>query len=170
MGLDAWEGQPRPDALLSLSTFLSDDGSHVLNYAQWTDDDAHRARVRHRRPATISRIDESIPGIRRPGVTRYTRHRSYVSDGTAGRQPGLLVTPTFATTGPAAQHTLADLVIDALERARVPGLLGAHLHLSKDGSRVLNLAEWADTASWREFAGGDVAARLHRSLVNAPAP
>ncbi|WP_030375326.1 antibiotic biosynthesis monooxygenase [Streptomyces rimosus] len=198
--LDAWEGQPRPDAMLSLSTFLSDDGSHVLNYAQWTDDDAHREWVRHRRPATVSRIDESIPGIRRPGVTRYTRYRSYAPEGTAGRPPGLLVTPTFATTGPAVQHALADLVIDALERERVPGLLGAHLHLSKDGGRVLNFAEWADTAAWREFAGGGAAARLraaisavegvtadtaaptapgragvthyrlHRSLVNVPAP
>ncbi|MFH8406625.1 antibiotic biosynthesis monooxygenase [Streptomyces sp. NPDC018019] len=164
--LDAWEGQPRPGAMLSLSTFLSDDGGHVLNYAQWTDDDAHREWVRHRRPAAVSRIDESIPGIRRPGVARYARYRSYVPDGTPDRHPGLLVTPTFTTTGPAVQRALADTMLDALERERLPGLLGAHLHLAKDGSRVLNFAEWADTAAWREFAGSGAAARL-RAAVSA---
>ncbi|MFH8348142.1 antibiotic biosynthesis monooxygenase [Streptomyces sp. NPDC018045] len=201
--IHAWEQQARPAAMLSLSTFLSDDGSHVLNYAQWTDDDAHREWVRHQRPAAISRIDESIPGIRRPGVTRYARYRSYAPEGTPGRRPALLVTPTFATAGPAAQRALADTVLDALERAAAPGLLGAHLHLSKDGGRVLNYAEWEGFDAWRAFVAGGAADRLraaaegvagvtalaalaaapafpvqssvphyrlHRSLVNVPAP
>ncbi|MEU2794715.1 antibiotic biosynthesis monooxygenase [Streptomyces sp. NPDC007100] len=166
--LDAWEGQPRPDAMLSLSTFLSVDGSHVLNYAQWTDDDAHREWVRHRRPATISRIDESIPGIQRPGLVRYTRYRSYVSQGTPDRHPGLLVTPAFATTGPAPQRALADAVIASLEEEQVPGLLGAHFHLSKDGSRVVNFAEWEDAAAWQEFAANGTAARLHAAVSSVP--
>ncbi|MFD7662202.1 antibiotic biosynthesis monooxygenase [Streptomyces sp. NPDC059788] len=162
--LDTWERQQRPAAMLSLSAFLSGDGSHVLNYAQWTDDDAHREWVRHRRPAAIDRIDELIPGIRRPGVTRYARYGSYVFQGTPGRRPGLLVTPTFTTTGPAAQRALADTVLAALEREEVPGLLGAHLHLSKGGGSVLNYAEWEDDGAWRDFAASGAADRLRAAI------
>ncbi|MCZ0974956.1 hypothetical protein O1L55_34325 [Streptomyces albulus] len=52
--LTAWEGEPRPAAMLALTTFLSTDGGHVLNYAQWTDDAAHREWVRTRRPAALA--------------------------------------------------------------------------------------------------------------------
>ncbi|MET9294760.1 antibiotic biosynthesis monooxygenase [Streptomyces sp. NPDC003077] len=161
---DEWEAQERPDAMLSLTAFLSLDGTHVLNYAQWRDDDAHREWVRTRRPAAIDRIDRDLPPIERPGVWRGTVYRSYVadaaSDGGGAPRPGLLVTPTFATTGPAAQRALADAVVETLARERVPGLLGAHFHLAKDGGSVLNHAEWTGHEAWRAFAAGPVSRRL----------
>ncbi|WP_167828971.1 hypothetical protein [Streptomyces sp. MZ04] len=40
-----------------------------------------------------------MPGIERPGVVRYALHRSYAPLESAGRRPGVLVTPTFETEG-----------------------------------------------------------------------
>ncbi|WP_438485874.1 antibiotic biosynthesis monooxygenase family protein [Streptomyces sp. S186] len=172
--LDAWEHQPRPDAMLALATFLSTDGSHVLNYAQWTDDEAHREWVRTRRPAAIRPIDEAIPGIRRPGLIRYRRYRSYVSEERATRAPGFLLTPAFATTGPDAQRALADAVLRMLAEQPIPGMLGAHFHFSHDGGRVLNYGEWADVSAWRAFTDSDAPARLRAAIEAlsgvAPAP
>lgn len=172
--LDVWNTEERPDAMLSLTTFLGADGRHVLNYAQWTDDEAHREWVRTRRPAAIGRVDAAIPGIRRPGLVRYRAYRSHVPERTSGQLPTLMVTPTFTTTGPAAQRALADAVIDALARERVPGLLGAHFHLSQDGGQVLNYAEWEGMAAWQAFAENGTSERLQRVVAAlegvSPAP
>ncbi|MGG2458668.1 antibiotic biosynthesis monooxygenase [Streptomyces sp. RGM 3693] len=166
--LAAWEEQQRPAAMLALTTFLSTDGSHVLNYAQWKDDAAHREWVRTRRPAAIGPIDRAIPGIRRPALIRYRRHRSHVAEERATRTPAFLVTPTFATTGPEAQRTLADTALRIVAEEPVPGLLGAHFHLSQDGGRVLNYGEWVDASAWRTFAAGATAARLRATIEALP--
>ncbi|MFG2206020.1 antibiotic biosynthesis monooxygenase [Streptomyces sp. NPDC048638] len=152
--LGEWERQSRPAAMLSLSVFLSADGSHLLHYAQWTSDDAHREWARTRRPAVAGRIDTALPGIRRPGLVRYVRTHSWVAPERAGRAPALLTTPAFATAGPGVQRALADHLADELARAQVPGLLGAHLHLSRDGGRVVIFAEWGDRSAWRAFTEG----------------
>ncbi|MCL7492671.1 antibiotic biosynthesis monooxygenase [Streptomyces sp. MCA2] len=161
--LAEWERQKRPDAMLALTTFLSTDGSHVLNYAQWTDDGAHREWARTVRPAAVGRIDAAVTGIRRPGLTRYRRHRSHVPEG-PGPRPALLVTPAFATTGPDAQRALADTVVGTLDREPVPGLLGVHVHLSQDGARVLLYQEWAGASAWRESTGHGASARLRATI------
>ncbi|MFD9814354.1 antibiotic biosynthesis monooxygenase [Streptomyces sp. NPDC059080] len=163
--LAAWEAQERPDAMLSLTVFLGLDGTEVLHYAQWTGDEAHREWARAHRPAALAPVDAAIPGIRRPGLVRYRLDRSHVPEGASDRPPGLLVTPVFVTTGPEARRALADTVLAELAEARVPGLLGAHLHVSEDGSRVLNHAEWEDHAAWRAFADGPVSARLAERIA-----
>ncbi|MCK7625815.1 antibiotic biosynthesis monooxygenase [Streptomyces sp. RS10V-4] len=167
--LDAWEKQRRlPDAMLALAVFLSTDGTHVLHYAQWTDDEAHREWARAARPAALVPIDEAIPGIRRPGVVRYRRYRSHVPERPGAPRPGFVATPAFATTGPDTQRALAGTVVERLARERVPGLLGAHFHLSEDGTRVLNHAEWTDRSAWEEFAAGGVSARLREAIGALP--
>ncbi|WP_382465263.1 antibiotic biosynthesis monooxygenase [Streptomyces noursei] len=166
--LTAWEGEPRPAAMLALTTFLSTDGGHVLNYAQWTDDAAHREWVRTRRPAALAPVDAALPGIRRPGVIRYRRYRSHVAEERATRTPTFLVTPTFATTGPDAQRALADTVLRMVAEEPAPGLLGAHFHFSQDGRRVLNFREWSSGSAWRAFAGGALPVRLRAAIEALP--
>ncbi|MGW8400412.1 antibiotic biosynthesis monooxygenase [Streptomyces lydicus] len=172
--LAEWEHRQRPDAMLSLTAFLSTDGSHVLNYAQWTNDEDHREWVRTGRPAVVRRIDRALAGIRRPGPVRYRCHRSHVPAETAGLRPGLLVTPAHSTDGPAAQRAVADTVDAVLREERVPGLLGVHVHLSRDGRRVLRYTEWTDEAAWHAYAGQGSSARLDAALAGlrgvAPAP
>ncbi|KUL53356.1 antibiotic biosynthesis monooxygenase [Streptomyces sp. NRRL F-4489] len=166
--LAAWEARRRPDAMLALTALLSTDGTHVLYYAQWTDDEAHREWARTARPAAIEPIDRAIPGIHRPGVVRYRRYRSHTPEEAVRARPGYVATPAFATTGPDAQRALADTVIGLLEKEHVPGLLAAHFHASKDGTRVLNVAEWASGSAWEEFAAGGVSARLREAIGALP--
>ncbi|MEU7581541.1 antibiotic biosynthesis monooxygenase [Streptomyces sp. NPDC041068] len=150
--IEGWQDEERPDAMLSITTFLGEDGTQVLNYAQWTDDDAHLAWARARRAQGVSKVDRIVPGIRRPGLLRYALHGSYAPEENVGRTPKALVTPAFETDGPKSQRALGDTVIAMLERLRPAGLLAAHIHASKDGRRVLDHAEWEDLAAWRSFA------------------
>ncbi|MEU6121781.1 antibiotic biosynthesis monooxygenase [Streptomyces sp. NPDC047123] len=157
--IEEWEHLERPAGMLSFTTFLSENGREVLNYAQWTCDDAHRAWARAvRRSEDLSRVDRMVLGIERPGEVRYALYRSYATEQRRDRAPGALVTPTFETEGPACQRAFVDRVVDILERTRPPGLLAAHFHTSKDGRRVLNHAEWKDLAAWRRYteSGGTV--------------
>ncbi|MET7359957.1 antibiotic biosynthesis monooxygenase [Streptomyces sp. NPDC005562] len=153
--IEEWEQQERPAGMLSFTTFLSENGREVLNYAQWTDDDSYRRWTRAAKSAEDrGKVDRMVLGTERPGEVRYAIYRSYAPDEGADRDPGALVTPMFETEGPDSQRAFVDGVIGILERTRPPGLLAAHFHTSKDGRRVLNHAEWADLASWRRFNEG----------------
>lgn len=172
--MDEWQHRDRPDALLSLTTFLSHDGSHVLNYAQWTSDAEHHSWLSTRRQALVGRIDEAFPDIQRPGPVRYMLYGSYSPKETAEREPGVVTAPTFTTDGPEAQRALADAALDWLERRRPTGLIAAHLHLAKDGTKVLNYMEWARASDQRSLttdsAFGAFRYRPHKILVNVPSP
>ncbi|MFB9909466.1 antibiotic biosynthesis monooxygenase [Allokutzneria oryzae] len=164
--LGEWDRADRPDAMLALYALLSLDGDHVLYYAQWTDDEAHEEFVRTKRPELVRRIDAGVPGIERPGLTRYRLHRSCRSDITT--RPGLVVGVRFETDGPVAQKALADLVVERLEAERVPGMISANFHLSKDGTKVLNYAEWTDEDAYHAFTAGTVSPALRESIDEIP--
>ncbi|MFH8610924.1 antibiotic biosynthesis monooxygenase [Streptomyces sp. NPDC018029] len=153
--IEEWEHQERPAAMLSFTTFLSENGREVLNYAQWTDDDSHREWARAAQNSEqLSRVDRMVLGIERPGEVRYSLYRSYATEERAESTPGALVTPIFETDGPDRQRAFIDGVVAILERTRPPGLLAAHFHTSKDGRLVLNHGEWRDMSAWRRFTEG----------------
>ncbi|MEV0253408.1 antibiotic biosynthesis monooxygenase [Streptomyces sp. NPDC050732] len=153
--IEEWEHQERPAAMLSFTTFLSENGREVLNYAQWTDDDSHREWARAAQNSEdMSRVDRMVLGIERPGEVRYSLYRSYATEERAESTPGALVTPIFETDGPDRQRAFIDGVVAILERTRPPGLLAAHFHTSKDGRLVLNHGEWRDMSAWRRFTEG----------------
>jgi hypothetical protein len=56
------------------------DGTRVLNYAEWTDEDAHRRMVEADSTPTDdewkTRISTGTPGVRFTGFTRYHLHHS----------------------------------------------------------------------------------------------
>ncbi|MER7009847.1 hypothetical protein ABT324_00265 [Saccharopolyspora sp. NPDC000359] len=142
-----WKLAPWPDAFRSLNCFVSLDGESVLNYAQWTDDDAHREFVRTRRPTLVRGIDEAVPGIERPGLVRYRLRTS----GTAADRPEGEVIAVFVLASDGFEHA-ERLVAEAQARLGtppdlLPGLRAAHFHTSTDGSRVLIYEEWADERS-----------------------
>ncbi|MER0242843.1 antibiotic biosynthesis monooxygenase [Streptomyces sp. HSW2009] len=197
--VDSWERLDRPAAMLALAVLLSTDGSRVLNYAQWTNDEDHHAFVRTQRPALVRAIDDALPGIERPGLTRYRLYDSYRAPaaGSAGGPAvgpavGAIVTGEFETAGPEAQRVLADTIHAGLRSAATPapGLVAAHFHLSTDGSRVLNYVEWTEFDAWEAFNGSTAAKDLadtvralpdvtplgptlyrpYRSVINVPAP
>lgn len=64
-----------PPGLISANFHISIDGTGVLNYAEWTDEEAHRA-VESPSPTVVVRITEGVPGVRPVGFKRYRPYRS----------------------------------------------------------------------------------------------
>jgi len=149
----AWERVPWPQGLLSYTLLVGTDGDTVLHYSQWTSEAAIREFVQTARPQWVRGIDDAIPGIERRGVVTYRLYRSGVRDGTPP-VPGCIVAVTVEFDGPDAQRLRRwiDTVFDALEAEAGPhpGGISGHFHVSTDGTRVLNYAEWTDEAAHRE--------------------
>ncbi|MGH8880970.1 MAG: antibiotic biosynthesis monooxygenase family protein [Stackebrandtia sp.] len=139
-----WRELATTPGFLSLSSFGSLDGDHILNYAQWTDDESHRRFARTDRPELVARIDAAVPGIERPGVRRYRLHRSV--DFKADWQPGCVVVIQFDTDSATRAEELVDAIIARQDR-RPEGACYAHFHIGKDGTRMLNYAGFRDVRS-----------------------
>ncbi|KND44818.1 MULTISPECIES: antibiotic biosynthesis monooxygenase [Streptomyces] len=145
---DTWQSRPWPtDGLLGYFVYTADDGSGLLHYSQWADEQAYEAFVRTRRQERNDAIDTAVPGIERVGLGRYRRYRSLTGDGDrADRVPGcvVIVDVEFEGPDPARQRAWVDAVEEALaaEPHPHPGGISAHFHLATDGTRVLNYAEW----------------------------
>lgn len=128
--LARWSRTAMPQGLVSLSVFASLDGEALLAYAQWTGDDAYSAYLRTAERGPLDLID----------AVRYRLFRSM--DDTRG-EPGCVITATFDVDGPERQRHIVNALAGAASRVEpFPGALSAHFHLSVDGTRVLNYAEW----------------------------
>lgn len=140
--LDEWENNPWPEGFISLNCFASSDGSTVLNYAQWTCDEAHRAFVRCARPRLARNIDEVVPGICRPGVLRYRLYGGGIAP--EHQTPGCFVFADTQANSPAEARAWVNDAFVALrsQDEPVPGLLATHFHLSEHSARVFIYTEW----------------------------
>ncbi|UUU34768.1 antibiotic biosynthesis monooxygenase [Streptomyces sp. CA-210063] len=144
---DTWERRPWPaDGLLGYFIYTAEDGSGLLHYSQWADEQAYEAFVRTRRQERNDAIDTAVPGIERVGLGRYRHYRSLTRDDRAARVPGcvVIVDVEFDGPDPARQRAWVDAVEEALsvEPNPHPGGISTHFHVSTDGTRVLNYAEW----------------------------
>ncbi|MYR40637.1 antibiotic biosynthesis monooxygenase [Streptomyces sp. SID5910] len=140
-----WERRPWPaEDLLSYHVYTGHDGSTLLHHSQWASEHAYEAFVKTHRQERVDEIDTLVPGIERLGLGRYRRHRS----GTRAHAPVpgcvVIVDVEFDGPDPDRQRAWIDAVFDALasEPEPAPGGISAHFHLSTDGTRVLNYAEW----------------------------
>ncbi len=59
------ESSPQPQGLLSINLFACSGGETVLNYAQWTSDEAYHEFARIHGRSRIDKIDRAVPGIER---------------------------------------------------------------------------------------------------------
>lgn len=145
---DTWLRRPWPtDGLSGYFVYAAEDGSGLLHYSQWVDEQAYEAFVRTRRQERNDAIDTAVPGIQRVELGRYRHYRSLTRDGDrAARVPGCVVIVDIEFDGPdpARQRAWVDAVEEALaaEPNPHPGGISAHFHLGTDGTRVLNYAEW----------------------------
>lgn len=148
----AWERAPWPRGLLSVNLFASTDGTTVLLYAQWTGDDAYQEFVRNHRQSRADQIDRAVPGIKRSGPVNYRLYRSGVREGAP--PPGCIVIVSVEFDGPdrQRQRQWVDTVFEALEAEAElhPGGISGHFHVSTDGTRVLNYAEWINEEAHRD--------------------
>ncbi|MFB6828482.1 antibiotic biosynthesis monooxygenase [Streptomyces hydrogenans] len=162
----AWESREWPDlGLLSYSVLAGTDGDTLLHYSQWTEQDAYDAFVRTYRDDRNAEIDAAVPGIERVELRRYGAvHRSTARRATAtGAPPGVVVIVEAdfdAAAGGAGQreewvdHVFAALEEDAATRPASGGISG-RFHLSVEGDRVLNYAEWESERAHADWLADD---------------
>ncbi|CAL9413361.1 hypothetical protein SUDANB108_01706 [Streptomyces sp. enrichment culture] len=141
----AWERRPWPTGdLLGYHVYAGHDGDTLLHYSQWRSEQAYEAFVKTHRQERVDEIDTAVPGIERVWLGRYRRYRSARRDDAP--VPGCVVIVDVRFDGPDAQRQRAwvDAVFEALESEPEPhpGGISAHFHVSTDGTRVLNYAEW----------------------------
>ncbi|NDZ76012.1 antibiotic biosynthesis monooxygenase [Streptomyces sp. SID10362] len=150
-----WERRPWPaDDLRGYHVYTGHDGSTLLHHSQWASEQAYETFVldptaaspRAHRQERVDEIDTAVPGIERLGLGRYRRHRSLTREDGAAPVPGciVIVDVEFEGPDPERQRAWVDAVCEALasEPDPHPGGISAHFHLSTDGTRVLNYAEW----------------------------
>ena len=145
----AWDSLPWPETLLSIAWLASFDGQDALAYVQWRDDSEFEAYGRTHRPFLAAHFKAALPELTPAPPVFYRRYRSGTRPDAP--EPGCIVAVSVEFDGPdeARQRAWVDAVFDALASEPDPpaGGLGAHFHLSLDGTRVLNYAEWIDEAS-----------------------
>jgi hypothetical protein len=193
--IDAWSRTTWPDGLVAVTTLVSLDGDAVLQYAQWTSLVAHQAFEQRHGEDWATHVATTAPQTTRQAPVTYRLYRSGVRE--HAPTPGCIVVVTVEFDAPdeRRQREWIDLVFDVLASEAQPaaGGISGHFHVSIDGVRVLNYAEWVDEAShraaiersgqgavglnprWREVqrypgirSSGFRRYHLHRSLVSEP--
>ncbi len=161
-----WEKRPWPaEGLLGYYVHTGNDGSTLLHQSQWRSEQDYEAFVKVHRQERVDEIDVAVPGIERIGLDRYRRCRSAVRPSET-RVPGCLVIVEveFEGADPERQRAWVDAVFEALESEPDPhpGGISAHFHLSTDGTKVINYAEWESAEAHIEAMaapGGGVGSR-----------
>lgn len=148
----AWRGR-WPEGLLGYRCLLGEDGGSVLHVTRWTGEAAARGFAGGGKGAWARDVDAAAPGIERRGVTAYRWYRG-TTPVEAPPPAGCVVTVTVTLERPGAgrqrawvDHVFAAAGTDAA--SPTAGLLAAHFHLSLDGIRILNLAEWTTPEAHR---------------------
>ncbi|MFI1399730.1 antibiotic biosynthesis monooxygenase [Streptomyces sp. NPDC020681] len=151
----AWQSGDWPDVgLLSYTVHIGEDGRTLLHYSQWTDEQAYQEFFGAFRDDRNAEIDAAVPGIERLGLRSYELYRSGDHGVDDRRIPGCVVIVDVEFDGPdaARQRAWVDAVFEALasEPQPHPGGISGHFHISPDGARVLNYAEWESADAHRE--------------------
>ncbi|WP_305787333.1 antibiotic biosynthesis monooxygenase [Symbioplanes lichenis] len=132
--LAARRREPWPEGLLTWSVFVDADGEKVRDYAQWS-------------------VEPTLPDLTIAGAESHDRAVYRLHRGTTPGpvEPGAVVFIRADTTDAGRARTWIDAVFAALAGGTdlPPGGLGAFFHISTDGSRVLNYAEWESPEAHR---------------------
>lgn len=131
------EKEPWPAGLISFNTLASTDGEASLVYTQWAEGAAD--------PGLVRRVSGGDP-------VEYRLYRSGIRENSP--VPGCIVVVSVEFDGADAQRLRrwVDTVFGALASEDKPaaGGISGHFHVSTDGTRVLNYAEWTDEQSHRD--------------------
>ncbi|MET7495985.1 antibiotic biosynthesis monooxygenase [Streptomyces sp900116325] len=144
---EVWGGRDWPHpGLLSYTVHTGDDGKTLFHYSQWSGEGAYQEFLASGRDARSADIDASVPGIRRLGLHTYDLYRSTAPRDGDAPEPGcvVIVDVEFDAPDKARQRDWVDTVFEAIgtDPAPAPGGISGHFHVSVDGTRVLNYAEW----------------------------
>ncbi|WP_329140048.1 antibiotic biosynthesis monooxygenase [Streptomyces sp. NBC_01476] len=139
-----WRATAWPAGILSFSAYLSTEHDTVLTYVQTAGGGVHRA------------FTAGLKGLAGAETVEYTLHRAIVLDA-AAPAPASFVVASFDVDGPGPQESIVASIAGALEHAPAgqhPGMISANFHLSTDGTRVLNYAEWTSDEAHIAFLDG----------------
>ncbi|MEV6649570.1 antibiotic biosynthesis monooxygenase [Streptomyces sp. NPDC051219] len=144
---EAWRSRPWPsEGLLSYTVYAGNDGDTLLHYSQWTNPAAFAAFTRIHRDDRVADIDAAVPGIKRLGLGQYELYRSTTPrpGDTPVPEVVVIVDVEFEGPDPERQRAWVDAVFEAMagDPHPHPGGIAGHFHVSTDGTRVLNYAEW----------------------------
>jgi hypothetical protein len=155
---EQWRATDWPPGILSANAYLSTEHDTVLTYVQTSDTAAHRD------------FTAGLTGLAGAATVAYTLHRAIVLHN-GPLVPASFVVATFDVDGPGPQERIVESIAGALERApeaQHPGLLSANFHLSADGTRVLNYAEWTSDEAHVAFLEGATRAATLRATHDTP--
>jgi heme-degrading monooxygenase HmoA len=149
-----WDHIKWPEGLLSHNVYLGTDGSTVLQYSQWTDEEAIGAFTEKHLQDRAKRSMNEVNGLERVEALKYKHYKSMFSDPAGwNRKPGCFIIVSFKTDGPEWQHRFVNTLVETIEsreNPHHPGSIASHFHHSRDGKRVVNYAEFVDEASHEE--------------------
>lgn len=157
----AWRTRDWPDVgLLSYGVFVGDDGDTLMHYTQWVGEEDYQDYFKRLRDDRNDEIDAAVPGVERVELRRYAPPRPVVlSAEAAASVPGcvVVVETDFDGPDPERRRLWTDRVEAALagDRRVASGGIAAHFHLSTDGTRVLNYAEWESARAHEEWVARD---------------
>lgn len=142
-----WRERALPSGLLSDSLFLGEDGLRVLRYRLWADRGSFEAKAGDR-----------PDGVEGAGPSGFTVYRGGRGPGDV-RVPASLALPQAVFDGP--DHDRLRAWVDAVFAALATdvaaggesGGISAYFHVSLDGRRVLNYAEWVSAWHHDVFLG-----------------
>jgi hypothetical protein len=144
----AWAQALWPPSLLSVNLYASTDGKAVLNYAQWANSEASPNQGQ----SGDEILEQAVPGIKRHQPVDYRLYRSLIRDDPPKTGCIVIVSVEFQGADEQRQRRWVDTVFEALaaETELHPGGISGHFHISADGTRVLNYAEWTTEQAHRE--------------------
>ena len=147
--LDSFDHSPWPEGLISHTVLLGTDGVSLQHYAQWTGVEAYEVFQREDPPARLAAIRGVTPDLERVRGGPYVLYRSMDSESDATPGCIVIIDVEFEGPDPRRQRDWVDAVFDAVEGTEgdAPGGLAGQFHLSMDGTRVINYAEWVDEAA-----------------------
>lgn len=178
-----WRSATWPAELLSLTVYVSSDGSSVLTYAQWSSQEALELSLKE--PGGVSDT-AAVTGTEAAAPVPYRLYRAV--RGSAVDDPAPVAGSFPVAFFDAEDEQGARAFVDGLfaaeeagegdERA-YPGGISANMHISLDGTRILSFSEWVTEAQavahieavWepllKELGGTGLLYRHYRSLFPA---
>ncbi|MFD8220584.1 hypothetical protein ACFV2U_44695 [Streptomyces sp. NPDC059697] len=178
-----WQSVSWPAELLSLTVYVSSEGTSVLTYAQWSSQEALVRSLKETGGVSDTAV---ITGTESPAPVPYRLYRAV--RGSAVGDPAPVAGSFPVAFFDAEDHQAARDFIDGLfaaeeagegdERA-YPGGISANMHISLDGTSILSFSEWVTEAQavahieavWepllKELGGTGLLYRHYRSLFPA---
>ncbi|MFE6778278.1 hypothetical protein [Streptomyces sp. NPDC057702] len=152
--MDAWEVAQLPAAYLARHCLAGSDGRTILNFAQWTDPDAHLAFAADpRNQQTLGSAIQALYSADPPG--RYAPYRF------TGRHDGAVRYFTATRHATEDADTARSLADELAERSSAA--LGQSFYVGEDGRQLLALAGFEI-----EPAGASLWFRPFRGLTRSP--